>query len=127
MTKPKAKAQEPVAQEPAAVDDNQGEAVGTGAGEALPEAAPQPVAQEPAPVVPAFDPAPLLDPEPEDVTDVFVLCDGSLNGDARYKAGCVLQGVPESLARANSHWLDSHPAAVEAAMDNGAQVLAYEA
>lgn len=127
MTKQKAKAQEPVAQEPAAIDGNQGEVVGNGAGEALPEVALQPVEQEAAPVVPAPEPKPLPEPESEDVIDVFVLCDGSLNGDARYKAGCVLQGVPEPLAKANSHWLDSHPAAVEAAMGNGAQVLTYEA
>ena len=65
------------------------------------------------------------EPNPEDVTDVLVLCDGSLDGITRYGAGSVLQGVPESLAQANSHWLDAHPAAVDHAQNNGAEVVTY--
>lgn len=116
MTKPKAKAQEPAVQETVAAALNEGVVTGDGSGEALPEIVDPPVEQVGA----------AMTLEPEDVTDVFVLCDGSLDGATRYKAGCVLRGVPESLAKANAHWLDAAPAAVEAAKANGAQVLAYE-
>lgn len=58
--------------------------------------------------------------------DAFVLCDGSLNGVARYSAGTVLQGIPESLADANGHWLDTNPAAIEHALNSGAKVVDYE-
>ena len=56
----------------------------------------------------------------------FVLCAGTLNGETCYPAGCVIEGLPEELLKANIHWLDAAPAAVEAAKANGAQVLTYE-
>lgn len=59
-------------------------------------------------------------------TAAFVLCAGSLDGESRFPAGCVIEGVPADTLAANGHWLDAAPAAVEAAMANGAQVLTYE-
>ncbi len=59
-------------------------------------------------------------------TAAFVLCAGTLDGATRYPAGCVVEGLPDDVLKANTHWLDAAPAAVEAAKANGAQVLAYE-
>lgn len=133
MTKAKPKTQEPEVQTPAAPDgaatnaQTQQEVTGDGSGEALPEAAQEPEVQRTtAELQSATSGPPEEDPEPEDVIDAFVLCDGSLDGITRYHAGSVLQGVPESLAQANRHWLDTHPAAVEHALDSGAAVAYYE-
>ena len=116
MTKQKAKAQEPAVQETVAAALNEGVVTGDGPGEALPEIVDPPVEQVGA----------AMTLEPEDVTDAFVLCDGSLDGVTRYRAGAVVQGIPESLVQAHSHWLDAHPFAVEHALNNGAAVIDYQ-
>lgn len=129
MTKQKSKAQEPQVELPAAPAAGQaGQVVtGDGSGEALPEVSQvaeeqvSTAAQQPTTTEPLHE-----DSEPEDVIDAFVLCDGSLDGITRYHAGSVLQGVLESLAEANRHWLDTHPAAVEHALNSGAAVVYYE-
>lgn len=59
-------------------------------------------------------------------TTAFVLCAGSLDGETRYAAGCVIEGLSEDVLKANTHWLDAAPPAVEAAKANGAQVLTFE-
>lgn len=59
-------------------------------------------------------------------TAAFVLCAGTLDGATRYPAGCVIEGLPDDVMKANAHWLDAAPAAVEAAKNSGAQVFAYE-
>lgn len=133
MTKAKTKAQEPEVQTPAAPDavaasaQNEQEVTGDGSGEALPGATQEPEVQT-ATVVqqPTTTEQSEHNPEPEDVIDVFVLCDGSLDGITRFFAGSVLRGVNESLAEANVHWLDPHPAAVEHALANGAPVIDFE-
>ncbi|MBP7645360.1 MAG: hypothetical protein KA751_01235 [Comamonas sp.] len=133
MTKAKTKAQEPEVQTPAAPDavaasaQNEQEVTGDGSGEALPGATQEPEVQT-ATVVqqPTTTEQSEHNPEPEDVIDVFVLCDGSLDGITRFFAGSVLRGVNESLAEANGHWLDPHPAAVEHALANGAPVIDFE-
>lgn len=122
MTKAKTKAQAAEVQVPATTEQPEQVMTGDGSGEALPEVAGQPEEQVAAAVQ---QPAP-PEPDPEDVTDVLVLCDGSLDGITRYGAGSVLQGVPESLAQANSHWLDAHPSAVEHALNNGAAIIDYQ-
>ena len=125
MTKAKTKAQEPEVQKPAEVEQAEQVVVGDGSGEALPEVAQQPADQ----VGETTTQSEVLEPEqagePEDVIDALVLCDGSLDGVTRFKAGMVLQGIPEPLAAANSHWLDVHPAAVDHAQNNGAEVVTY--
>lgn len=126
MSKSKKTAQAAVQQEPAtaaAVDQPMQAVSGDGAGQALPEMADQPVEQVAAAV--PHPAAPGAQQEPEDLIDALVLCDGSLDGITRYRAGTLLQGVPEALAAANSHWLDMHPAAVEHAMANGAEVAVF--
>ncbi len=133
MTKAKTKAQEPEVQTPAAPDavaasaQNEQEVTGDGSGEALPGATQEPEVQT-ATVVqqPTTTEQSEHNPEPEDVIDVFVLCDGSLDGITRFFAGSVLRGVNESLAEANVHWLDPHHAAVEHALANGAPVIDFE-
>lgn len=101
------------------------EVSGDGTGQALPETGGPGVEREAPAIEPqASTPAPKQ--EPEGVIDAFVLCDGSLDGTTRYPAGSVLQGVPESLAEANRHWLDTHPSAVEHALSNGAVVIDYQ-
>ena len=132
MTKAKTKAQEPEVQTPAAPDavaasaQNEQEVIGDSSGEALPDATQEPEVQTTTAVQqPTTTEQSEHDPEPEDVIDVFVLCDGSLDGITRFPAGSVLQGVPESLAEANGHWLDSHSAAVEHALANGAPVIDF--
>lgn len=133
MTKAKTKPQEPAVQTPAATDaaatsaQNEQEVTGDGSGEALPDAIQEPAVQAASAVQDsATTEQPEVEPEPEDVIDVFVLCDGSLDGITRFFAGSVLRGVNESLAEANVHWLDPHPAAVEHALANGAPVIDYE-
>nr|WP_314710497.1 hypothetical protein [uncultured Comamonas sp.] len=132
MTKAKTKAQEPEVQTTAAPDaagtsaQNEQEVIGDSSGEALPDATQEPEVQTTTAVQqPTTTEQSEHDPEPEDVIDVFVLCDGSLDGITRFPAGSVLQGVPESLAEANGHWLDSHSAAVEHALANGAPVIDF--
>lgn len=129
MSKPKTKAQTPEAQAPATAEKPMQVVNGDGSGEALPVVAEEPVEQV-AEAVPQPKTAPTSnigpDTDPEEVIDAFVLCDGSLNGVTRYRAGCVLQGVPESLAETNRHWLDTNSAAVEHAMNSGADVVGYE-
>lgn len=125
MSKTKTKAQAPEVQEPAKPEQVEQVVTGDGAGQALPEITDQPVEQVAEAVqqtAAAQDP----EPDPEEVTDAFVLCDGSLDGINRYRAGSVLQGVPESLAEANAHWLDTNSAAVEHALNSGAEVINYE-
>lgn len=125
MSKAKTKAQAPEVQEPVATEQVEQVVTGDGTGQALPEITDQPVE----PVTEAVQQtaaAQELEPDPEDVIDALVLCDGSLDGVARYRAGSVLQGVPESLAQANSHWLDAHPSAVEHALNNGAAIIDYQ-
>lgn len=56
----------------------------------------------------------------------FVLCAGSFDGVTSYPAGRVIEGVPVGLAEANTHWLDVAPSAVDAAKENGAQVVEYQ-
>lgn len=56
----------------------------------------------------------------------FVLCAGTFDGVTSYPAGGVIEGVPAAMAEANPHWLDAAPAAVEAAKENGAQVVEYQ-
>lgn len=124
MSKQKTKVQEPEVQKPAEVEQTEQVVVGDGSGEALPEAAEQPVGQ--AGEVNPQPEAPELVGESGDVIDALVLCDGSLDGITRFKAGVVLQGIPESLAEANRHWLDAHPDAVEHALRSGAPVIDYE-
>lgn len=62
----------------------------------------------------------------EATVSAFVLCAGSFDGVPSYPAGGVIEGVPVALAEANTHWLDTAPAAVEAAKENGAQVVEYQ-
>lgn len=135
MTKAKTKAQEPEVQTPAAPDStaastrNEQEVTGDGSGEALPDASQEPEVQTASAVQDSATtekPEVGPEPEPEDVIDVFVLCDGTLDGITRFFAGSVLRGVNESLAEANVHWLDPHPAAVEHALANGAPVIDFE-
>ena len=136
MSKAKKKAEESVVQQPAAPADTEQPAqvvAGDGTGEALPEVVEESVVQEAEAVQQPDDPDANPDPEPdtapkpeqEDLIDAFVLCDGSLDGITHYRAGTVLQGLPESLAEAHSNWLDTHPAAVEHAMNSGAETVAY--
>lgn len=56
----------------------------------------------------------------------FVLCAGTFDGVTSYTAGSVIEGVPAALAEANTHWLDAAPSAVDAAKENGAQVVEYQ-
>lgn len=130
MTRPKAKKPEPTTEQPDAATTDQAEQMVTGdsTGAALPEVADKPAEQAAQSVhqLPVSNPGPEPDAAPEDVIDAFVLCDGSLDGVTRYRAGTVVQGIPESLAEANSHWLDTHPAAVEHALKNGADVIDYQ-
>lgn len=125
MSKAKTKAQAPEVQEPVATEQVEQVVTGDGTGQALPEITDQPVEQV-AEAVQQTAAAQELEPDPEDVIDALVLCDGSLDGVTRYRAGSVLQGVPESLAQANSHWLDAHLSAVEHALKNGAAVIDYQ-
>lgn len=125
MTKAKTKAQAAEVQVPAAAEQPEQVVTGDGTGQALPEITDQPVEQV-AEAVQQTAAAQELEPDPEDVIDALVLCDGSLDGVTRYRAGSVLQGVPESLAQANSHWLDAHPSAVEHALKNGVAVIDYQ-
>lgn len=129
MTRPKAKSPGPTTEQPDAAATNQAEQMvtGDGTGAALPEVAEKPAEQavETVQQSPVSNPDPEPDAAPEDVIDAFVLCDGSLDGVTRYRAGTVVQGIPESLAEANSHWLDTHPAAVEHALKNGAATVDY--
>lgn len=125
MSKAKTKAQAPEVQEPVATEQVEQVVTGDGTGQALPEITDQPVEQV-TEAVQQTAAAQELEPDPEDVIDALVLCDGSLDGVTRYRAGSVLQGVPESLAQANSHWLDAHPSAVEHALNNGAAVIDYQ-
>lgn len=122
MSKAKTKAQAAEVQAPTTAEQPEQGVVGVVTGEALPEVAEQPEAQ----VAAAVQQPDAPEPDPEDVIDVLVLCDGSLDGITRYRAGSVLQGVPESLAQANSHWLDAHPSAVEHALNNGAAIIDYQ-
>lgn len=122
MSKAKTKAQAAEVQAPTTAEQPEQGVAGVVTGEALPEVAEQPEAQ----VAAAVQQPDATEPDPEDVTDVLVLCDGSLDGVTRYRAGSVLQGVPESLAQANSHWLDAHLSAVEHALKNGAAVIDYQ-
>ena len=133
MTKAKTKTQEPEVQPPAAPEvtaaseQTQQEVTGDGSGEVLPDVPQEPEVQTVAAVQQLVTTEqPQTELEPEDVIDVFVLCDGSLDGITRFPAGSVLQGVPESLAEANDHWLDSHPAAIEHALADGAPVIDYQ-
>ena len=130
MTKAKTKTQEPEVQPPAAPEvtaaseQTEQEVTGDGSGEVLSDVPQEPEVQTVAAVQQLVTTETEL--EPEDVIDVFVLCDGSLDGIRRFPAGSVLQGVPESLAEANDHWLDSHPAAIEHALAGGAPVIDYQ-
>lgn len=132
MSKAKTKAQDPTVQEPAAppvTELPEQVLTGEGTGEALPEVGLHPVEQMAEAVqLPDAGPAPEPEPEPEqeELIDAFVLCDGSLDGITRYRAGSVLQGVPESLAEANARWLDTNSTAVEHALNSGAEVFDYE-
>lgn len=63
---------------------------------------------------------------PIEVVSAFVLCAGSFDGVTSYPAGRVIEGVPVGLAEANTHWLDVAPSAVDAAKENGAQVVEYQ-
>lgn len=133
MSKPKKAAEAETL--PAAVADAAADGVaeqvatGDGAGQALPEVGALSV-ERTAPAIEsqasALASVPAAKQESEDVVDAFVLCDGSLDGTTRYPAGSVVQGVPESLAEANRHWLDTHPAAVEHALNSGAAAVDYE-
>lgn len=130
MTKAKTKTQEPEVQPPAAPEvtaaseQTEQEVTGDGSGEVLSDVPQESEVQTVAAVQQLITTETEL--EPEDVIDVFVLCDGSLDGIRRFPAGSVLQGVPESLAEANDHWLDSHPAAIEHALADGAPVIDYQ-
>lgn len=128
MTKPKTKNPEASTEQqaPAATDQAQQEVTGDGTGAALPQVSDKPAEQ----TAEAVQQPPVSNPDPEDpqeeVIDAFVLCDGSLDGVTRYVAGSVVQGIPESLAEANSHWLDIHPNAVEHALNSGAAIAVYQ-
>lgn len=130
MTKPKTKNPEASTEQQAAAatDQAQQEVTGDGTGAALPQVSDKPAEQlaEAVQQPPVSNPDPKPDAVQEDVIDAFVLCDGSLDGVTRYLAGSVVQGIPESLAEANSHWLDIHPNAVEHALNSGAAIAVYQ-
>ncbi|MBF6631813.1 MAG: hypothetical protein ITG01_11785 [Comamonas sp.] len=129
MSKAKTKAPMAEAQEQVATEQPEQVVTGDSTGQALPEVEAQPEAQVAAAVQqpePVAMPSANTDPEPDALIDAFVLCDGSLDGITRYRAGSVLQGVPESLAEANAHWLDTNSTAVEHALNSGAEVFDYE-
>lgn len=129
MSKPKTKAQASAEQAPTAVKESEKEpgpvVTGNDRNQADPAKTDQPV-DKPVEQVAAKAAHQPVAQEPEDLIDALVLCDGSLDGVTRYRAGQVLQGLPESLAEAHSHWLDVHPSAVEHALDRGAAVIDYQ-
>lgn len=64
--------------------------------------------------------------KPEAAAAAFVLCAGTFDGERRFPAGTVVEGVPDDVLKTHKAWLDPAPAAVEHAKANGAQVLKYE-
>lgn len=61
----------------------------------------------------------------EAASAAFVLCAGSFDGLRQIPAGAVVDGIPADILYDNRHWLDSAPAAVEKAKENGAPVVSY--